>query len=377
MGDSTRALIAIAATVCAIGCGDPLVVVGDAPGIVRIVAGIPEVAGDSVGSVATQSELDSPRGVATGIDGELYIADHMNGRILQVGSSGEISVLLDHRQRQEEPRVQRPDGIALDGTGGLVLADPRGHRIWRLDLASATATPLAGTGIQGTAPDTVAALAANLATPVGVAVDGDGRIYFSELAGNRIRRLQNDGTLVTFAGTGAPEFGGDGGPATSARLKQPAGLAIRDHILYIADSGNHRVRLVDLETSLIETVAGAGGAGFRGDGGPAVDALLDSPYSVAIGANGRSLFIADTDNHRIRLVNLESRLIVTFAGTGDEGFQGDLLSAAASSFSRPRGLAISPTSLVFIADTGHHIVRRTAVGLLSAGATGAGLQAAR
>lgn len=377
MGDTTRALIAITAIACASGCGDPLVVVGDAPGIVRIVAGIPEVAGDSVGPVATQTELDSPRGVATGEDGELYIADHMNGRILQVGSRGEVYVLLDHRQRQEEPRVQRPDGIALDGTGGLVLADPRGHRIWRLDLASGTATPIAGTGTQGTAPDTVAALTANLATPVGVAVDAGGRVYFSEFAGNRIRRLDPDGTLVTFAGTGAPEFGGDGGPATSASLKQPAGLAIKGSILYLADSGNHRVRLIDIETSIIETVAGAGGAGFRGDGGPAVDALLDTPYSVAVGASGRNLFIADTDNHRIRIVNLESLLIATFAGTGGEGFEGDLLSAAATAFSGPRGLAISPTNLVFIADTGHHVVRRTAAGLLSADRTGVGTQGSR
>ena len=96
MGDSTRALIAITAIAFTTGCGDPLVVVGDAPGIVRIVAGIPEVAGNSVGPVATQTELDSPRGVATDEDGELYIADHMNGRILGVASSGEVQVLLDH-----------------------------------------------------------------------------------------------------------------------------------------------------------------------------------------------------------------------------------------------------------------------------------------
>ena len=254
MGDSTRALIAITAIAFTTGCGDPLVVVGDAPGIVRIVAGIPEVAGNSVGPVATQTELDSPRGVATDEDGELYIADHMNGRILGVASSGEVQVLLDHSQRLEEPRVQRPDGIALDGTGGLVLADPRGHRIWRLDLASGAATPLAGTGTQGSSPDTVAALAANLATPVGVAVDADGRVYFSEFAGNRVRRLDPDGTLVTFAGTGAPEFGGDGGPATSADVAFPEGVAVGgDGTVYVA--GAHVVRRI-ADDGIIRTFAG-------------------------------------------------------------------------------------------------------------------------
>jgi sugar lactone lactonase YvrE len=365
MGDSSRALVTLAALVCAAGCGDPLVVVGDAPGIVRIIAGIPEVAGDSIGGRATETQLSSPRGVATGADGELYVADHMNSRILVVQSSGAVQVLLDHSQRQEEPRIQRPDGLALDGAGGLVLADPRGHRVWRLDLVDGTVLPLAGTGVQGSAPDTVDAVAADLATPVGVAVDAERRVYFSEMAGHRVRRIESDGTLITFAGTGTAEFGGDGGPAAAASLKQPAGLAVKDGLLYIADSGNHRIRIVNLETSVIETVAGAGGAGFRGDGGPAGEALLDNPYSVAVSANGGNLFIADTENHRVRVVNLESLVIATFAGTGDGQFRGDLLPAASTSLSEPRGLVVSSLSFLFISDTGHHIVRRTAVGFLS------------
>lgn len=369
MGDSNRALIAMAALAWAAGCGDPMVVVGDAPGIVRIVAGIPETAGDSLGSRATTTQLSSPRGVAPGTDGELYIADHTNARILVVESNDQVQVLLDHSQRQEEPRIQRPDGVALDADGGLVLADPRGHRVWRVDLATGSALPLAGTGHQGIVPDTFQALLADLATPVGVAVDPDNRVYFSEFAGNRVRRIEANGTMVTFAGTGTPEFGGDGGPASRASLKHPAGLAISEGFLYIADSGNHRIRVVDLETEIIETVAGAGGAGFRGDGGPATQALLDNPYSVAISASGGNLFIADTDNHRVRVVNLGTLLIATFAGTGDEQFQGDLLPAAATSLSGPLGIGTSSLNFLFISDTGHHIVRRTAVGFLSAAAT--------
>ena len=116
-------------------------------------------------------------------------------------------------------------------------------------------------------------------------------------------------------------------------------------------------------------MAGAGGAGFRGDGGPATQALLDNPYSVAISASGRNLFIADTDNHRVRVVNLESLLIATFAGTGDEQYRGDLLPAATTSLSGPLGLGVSSLNFLFISDTGHHIIRRTAVGFLSAAAT--------
>lgn len=366
MGDFSRAVAASAVLACLAACGDPLVVVGDAPGIVRIVAGQAEVAGNELGSRATDSFVDMPRGVAVGADGVLYIADHRNSRLLAVEPSGAIEVLVDHSGRVEEPRLRRPDGIALDSAGGLLVADPSGYRVWRLDLPTGSFAPIAGTGTFGTAPDTVDALTANIDAPTGIAVAPDGRVFFSEFGGQKVRTIDADGLLVTFAGNGLPQFAGDGGPALEASLKNPAGLAIAGAVLYIADFGNNRIRTVDLGTSVIETLTGAGGSGFRGDGGPAAEALLDRPYSLAIPGSLHTLFIADTGNHRVRVVNLETLIIDTFAGTGDQSFRGDLLPAGETSLSGPRGLAVDPFNFLFIADTEHHIVRRTPVGFLTA-----------
>jgi sugar lactone lactonase YvrE len=364
---TVRAVIATVAAAFLAGCGDPFVVVGDPPGIVRIVAGRPEESGDSLTGLATDSHLWAPHGIATAPDGTFHIADYENSRILAVNSAGQIEALVDHRTRREEPRLHEPDGLDLDGMGGLLIADPGAQRVWRLDLATRALETIAGTGVRGLGlgPDTANALQADLRDPTGVAVATDGRIYFTEFGSHRVRRIEADGVLVTFAGTGSPGFGGDGGPAIDASMKRPAGLTISGDVLYIADSDNQRIRAIDLNTSLIRTVAGSGGTGFAGDDGAATDALLDGPHAVATTEDGRTLFIADSNNHRIRMVNLDTGTIGTFAGTGDRDFGGDLLPAGRTTLDTPMGVAVSPFNLLFISSTFHHTVLRAAIGLLT------------
>lgn len=356
----SRALTAAGVVALFTACGDPVVIIGDAPGIVRIVAGVPDSAGDSLGARATESRLSGPRGAAVDVEGTLYVADPGNRRVLAVTPSGDIRVFADR-----SGGLGAPDGIALDLAGSLLIADPDAHRIWSARLDTGELEAVAGSGVRGQSPDTSNALAADLDTPTGVAVAPDGRVYFSELGSHRVRRLNADGSLTTVAGSGLPGSGGDGGPATLARVSRPAGLAVAGGQLYIADSGNHRVRVVDLATSIIETVAGRGAAGFDGDGGPAADALLDAPWAVAVSGDGETLFIADTGNHRVRGVALMTLTITTAVGTGDDVFNGDLLAAGATSLNAPRGLSVSPLRLLYIADTGHHVVRRTAIGFIS------------
>jgi sugar lactone lactonase YvrE len=362
MDRSTRALAIAAAALCLANCGDPFIVTGDTPGVVRIVAGIPETPGDSLGALATESFLDTPHGLATGPDGTLYIADMANDRVLAVNSAGQVEVLVDHTRRFVEPRLRTPVGLALDGSGGLLIADSAGLRVWRLELESGVAAPIAGTG-GSTESDTSDALATDLRKPIGVAAGPDGRVYISEYLVNKVRRIESDGSITTVAGSGLPGFGGDGGPAYDALLLDPFGLFIAGDVLYIADSGNHRVRAVDLDSFVIETVAGSGNAGFGGDGGPATEALLDTPVSVTVTDDGRFLFISDAGNHRVRLVNLETGTISTFAGTGDVVYSGDLLTAGATSLASPKGVAASPFNLLFMSDTGHQVVLRTALGI--------------
>ena len=368
MGRDTRAIAAMLAALVATvtGCGDPMVVIGDAPGVVRIVAGIPELPGDSLGAVATQSRLSTPNGLAAGPDGVLYIADGGNSRILAVASSGEVEVLVDHSARSEEPRLQRPDGLAIGESGSLYIADPDGHRIWRLELATRALSVIAGTGSRGSAPDTIEATLAELDRPSGIAVGRDGRVYFSESGGHRVRAILASGTLVRIAGSGLAGSDGDGGPALVARLRRPAGLAFELGILYIADSGNNTVRAVDLATGVIDGVAGRALAGFGGDGGPAIEALLNNPVAVEVTPDATSLFIADAGNHRIRVVNLSTTTITTFVGNGDVDFNGDLLAAGETAIDDPTGLVISSFNFIYMSDGGLHIVRRSAVRFVEA-----------
>jgi sugar lactone lactonase YvrE len=142
---------------------------------------------------------------------------------------------------------------------------------------------------------------ARIRAPRAIALDGNGVLYIADSRNHRIRRVGSDGIITTIAGTGVAGFSGDGGPATLARLNQPRGLTVADGTLYIADSDNSRVRRVPLGSGIISTLAGTGRAAFGGDGGPASQASLHNPRGLSFDSRGR-LLIADTLNNRIRVL---------------------------------------------------------------------------
>jgi len=349
-------------------CGEAIFVPGDLPGIMRVVAGIPESSGATVDPRATATQLNQPAGLALDADGTLYIADRENGRVLSVTSAGALAVVFTGVGCPAEPCLSEPSGLALDGVGGLLVTDvepsqppmANGPRIWRIELASGQTTVIAGTGVSGVATPGAPAAQAELGEPDGIAVAPDGRVFFAERRNNRVLAIATDGTIRVIAGTGTLGFSGDGGPATAAELNFPAGLALSDGVLYIADAGNDRVRAVDLGAGTITTVAGSGVRSFGGDNGSALGAAFNLPEDVSVSADGGTLYIADTSNHRVREVNLVTGFITTFAGTGETEFNGDLRDAGDSALEFPRGVASSPDfDLLFIADTDNHIARRT------------------
>jgi DNA-binding beta-propeller fold protein YncE len=350
-----------AATLAWNGCGEPVAILGDTPGLMRIVAGLPDEPGRDVGPTATLTKTRSPAGVAMDLDGVLYVLESGNRRILAVTSSGGVRVVVDDRLCSVGC-MREPVALALDGRGGLLVADEIGHRVWRFDIDTGARTLLAGTGVSETTPDGEPAATSPIRSPRGVAVDDAGRVYFAEGRSHRIRTILTDGTLATVAGTGESGFSGDGGQATEAMIYFPAGIDIAGDMLYIADPGNQRVRAVDLASGIISTVAGTGTAGFGGDGGDPLAASLSDPRDVAATDDGLSLYVADRGNHRIRVVNLASPLINTFAGSGDTEFAGNLIDAGAVGLWSPLGVATSPFGLVLISDTHHHIVWRTPTG---------------
>ena len=221
----------------------------------------------------------------------------------------------------------------------------------------------AGDGTAAFAGDGGPAISASLESPSGVAVDGDGNVFISSRS-DRVRKVAvGSGTIATVAGNGVSGFAGDGGLATAARLSDPQGITLdAAGNLYIADTFNWRVRRVDQATQIITTVAGEGTSGFSGDGGLATAAQLDGPSGVAVDAAG-NLYIADRANHRIRRVDASTSVITTIAGSGatgvgNGGFSGDGGAATSARMDLPADVAVDASGNLFVVEEGNSVVRR-------------------
>jgi Bacterial Ig-like domain (group 3)/NHL repeat len=249
--------------------------------------------------------------------------------------------------------LANPFSMAADAAGNIYIADRDNHVVRRIDLTG-NITTVAGNGEQGFFGDGGAATSASLNTPTAVAVDLNGSIYIADSNNNRIRVVTN-GTISTFAGNGNASYSGDGGAATSASLYTPRGVAVdANGVVYIADTDNHAVRKVSGGT--ISTIAGnSQQQGFYGDNGTASSAGLDTPTSVVVDANGK-VYVADSNNHRVRL--LTGSTLSTFAGNGTAGFSGDGAAATGAAIDFPLGVSIDLAGNIYIADSNNNVVRR-------------------
>ena len=335
--------------------------------------------------------IDAATGLMTTLAGVLYA----NGNSLGDGGPGFMA------------NFGEPNGIAVDQAGNVFIADSGYDRVRELrsGLAVVTVNPLAtvltlapptGPVAQGqpaTLTATVAGSPQDAATPTGgsvtfsdngtvlaavplaagkavfvipalpagtnritAAYSGDGVDYLASATA-----VTSIATISTAAGTGVGAKGGDGGPATSAEVNGPAGVAVNAAgDIFIADTGNNVIRKVDHATGLISTVAGSGASGYSGDGGAAMAATLANPNAVAVDAAG-DIFIADTGNNVIREVLEASGKIITVAGTGTAGFSGDGGKATAATLSGPLGIAVDAAGDLFIADTGNNRIREVQV----------------
>ena len=312
---------------------------------------------------AVRARLASPYGVAVDGSGNVYIADRRNHRIRRVDRSGTITTVAGTGERgfggdggpAVAARLNEPTRVALDTSGALYIADRGNHRIRRVD-GLGIVTTVAGNGEIGFSGDGGPAVEARLKLPQGMAVDGSGALYIADTWNRRIRRVDASGTITTVAGSGGRGYGGDGGPAVRTSLNVPAGVAV-DGLgnLYIAESEQNRVLRVDT-SGIITTMAGNGEIGFSGDGGPAVEAWLNTPLGVTVDEAG-NVYIADWGNHRIRRVD-GSGIITTIAGTGERGFSGDGGPAVEASLWHPEGVTVDGGGNLYIADWGNHRIRR-------------------
>jgi sugar lactone lactonase YvrE len=309
------------------------------------------------GGPAAFAQFYFPNTVAVDGGGNVFVADTDIHRIRKIDTSGVVTTVAGNGSGgfsgdggpATSAQLYFPAAIAVDAAGNLFIADTRNQRIRKVTSAGVITTIAGNAGGTGAGADGTPALQAQLSDPSGIAVDGAGNVYISETGAHRVRQINTAELISTVAGNGTMGFSGDGGPATSAQLALPAGIAVDGAgNVFIADSVNNRIRLVT-PNGVISTVAGNGTSGFAGDGGPAVAAEIAYPQSVAVDGSG-TLFIADTNNQRIRTVTPDG-LINTVAGNGIYGFSGDGGPASAAEIAGPYSVAVGGVNSLFIADT--------------------------
>lgn len=281
----------------------------------------------------------------------------VNGVITTVAGNGTYSYYGpngDGGPATEAPLADTMD-VAVDRFGNIYIAGYNDQRIRKVDT-NGIITTVAGNGTYGFSGDGGPATEANLAVPSGVAVDNAGNIYIADYLNARIRKVDVDGIITTVAGNGTFGYSGDGGPATQASLYGAYDVAV-DNIgnIYIADVSAIRVRKVDVN-GLITTVAGNGTGGYSGDGGPATEAGLDNPYGVSVDDRG-NIYISASPGGRIRKVNANG-IITTVAGNGGAGYSGDGGPATQATLGFPTGAEADSLGNLYIADSHNHRIRR-------------------
>lgn len=312
------------------------------------------------GVEATSVPLARPAGLAFDSAGNLYIADTDDQIIREVNLAGIITTVAGTGEQgfsgdggpATSADLDSPAGVALDGNNNIYIADTHNHRIRMVTRSSGVITTIAGTGTAGFAGDGGAATAATLDLPTAIAVDSRGNIFIADTNNNRIREISGP-NISTVAGNGNQTYSGDGGVATAAGLDSPSGIAVDSAFnLYIGDTHNQRVRMVAASTGIITTIAGTGAKTFNGDGASTASALA-RPRGVAVDSTG-AVFVADTDNDRIRKIG--GNTTATVAGNGTEGFSGDKGTSIAASIDSPRAVATFSSAVLF-ADTLNNRVR--------------------
>lgn len=354
---------------------DPFVSHCEESGVICNYSGTPEVAsfgGDDIPAI--ESGMYLPQDVTFHEDGTAFVIDWNNHRIRQIDAEGKIHTVSGTGFLGDGPEgdalaaaYNHPTNIIFNPADPNEMAIAAWHnsRIELLHLDTNEIEFIAGTGDRNyNGPGEAATRYLDL--PSGVAYDATGEnLYFMDQANQLIRVIKPDGTIDDICGHQRdPGYDGDGGPAKKAAIHASTGQAadpsnrivMHEGKLYMVDSQNSVVRVID-ENGIINTIAGLGAAGYIGDGGPATAAQFAIPRDLAIGPDGE-IYIADTDNSCVRVINPDG-IVETFAGQcGVEGWDGDNGPAVDAVINRPYGVAVDVDGNVFVSDTYNHVIRK-------------------
>ncbi|MBL4719846.1 MAG: hypothetical protein JKY20_01765 [Alphaproteobacteria bacterium] len=270
-----------------------------------------------------------------------------------VGNSGDSGPAVD-------ARLNNPFDVVFDSSGNLIFSDTYNHCIRRVDMATGVLENVAGTGEVGYSGDGGPGAAATFNQPYGLAIDDNGAIYAADRLNAVVRKIDGaTGVVSTFAGTGEKLFSGDGGAAQDAGMVEPNGLAFSPDMtrLYIADVADNRVRVVDIATGVISTFAGNGAGAHDGDGGSAAIAGVFGARAVALRPEDDAVYILERQGSSLRVASSDGRVISTVASTGETGYGGDGGPVADAVFDRPKEMTVNGDGDILIVDTENHAIR--------------------
>lgn len=361
------------------GCaGDPVSLPGDDPdgrvdcasvasGHICTLAGTGERGWSADGGPAWDSTLFLPTDVALDSDGQPLIVDYNNMRVLRLETEGTLQTVIGvgvHAYATDgidplETPLENPVSLEVGSDGAWYVTEQHGARVLR--VADGWLDVYAGSpddpGAEDWTGDGGPAREARMSQSVGLAIADDDTLFIADTGNRCVRLVTPDGTMQALAGSGEDALVDGVGDAAS--LSMPQHMAWHDGFVYVADTGNHAVRRIEVETGEVLTVAGTGAPGFSGDGGPAAAAQLDTPQGVGVDADGR-VYIADSENHVIRRVETDGT-ITTWAGTpGVPGYDGDGGPADAALLQWPLNVRVGPDGTVYIADTLNSVIREVA-----------------
>lgn len=374
-----RRILCLAGPVVAVGvtgCTDDPAACPDEAGIACRWAGLTDRDGfDGDGKPIAESRMYWSMDVEFSPDGTPWVIDWNNHRIRRVTAEGTFETVVGDDIPGDGPpdggdlmgespgdtvRLNHPTDMAVLDDGTLLFAAWHNHKIREVDPVTGMVHVSCGRGPGFGGDGMPQGAATRFNQPSHMQRGPDGSIFLVDQRNQRIRRIGPDGVLSTIAGTGMPGFSGDGGDPLMAQLAFEAGgnpepsggVAVgSDGRVYVSDSLNHRIRVIDLDANTIDTLAGTGSAGFSGDGGAATDAQLNTPRDLEIGPDGR-LYFADTENNRIRAIDLSSGTIETVAGSGRMGnAEPDGLGALEIEMERPFGVAFDAEGALYVSDT--------------------------
>lgn len=356
-----------------------------AAGSICTIAGTGEAGWNGDGLAPENTSFYWPMDVELSPAGALVVLDWNNHRVRQLPSGGVFQTLIGTDFAGDGPPMQEdrtaagargtdvelnhPTDVTFLPDGTLLLAAWHNHKVRRWDPATGMVHVVCGSD-PGSTGDGGLATRARLSQPKSVTPGPGGVLYVTDSRSQRIRALDGvtlEARITPVAGSGLVGFDGDGGPPLAAKFHmqevndnpEPGGSLAVDGRgrIYLADTFNHRIRLIDLEAQTVSTVAGNGGIGFSGDGGSALGASLNHPRDLELGPDGK-LYIADTDNHRVRAVDLQTGVISTVAGSGVQGFGGDGGAATAARLDRPFGIGFDADGNLLVADTRNNRIRK-------------------